>query len=455
MNVFRIWIVGVALLASTLSFGQELPRKGAFGAQLVPVEASVRESLKLDPSEGLALGTILPNQTAEKAGLKAGDILTHLAGKPINSAQALVEAMTSQQSGKNVEIRFIRDGKRQTVNALLIERPRETSDKYNVEYTHVVSNGKRMRLLVTTPKTPGPHPVMMLIQGLGPTVMDTPLTGAGAYSKIMYAFATDGYMTLRVDKPGVGDSEGGPYEQVDYLTELDIYRQTLKAAFARQDVDKERVFIFGHSMGGAFGPMVAAEFPIRGICVSGTVSKTWTEYFLRNLRRQLGLAGQSYATIDDYLQGLKKVYHYVLVEGMTADEILKKDPSLRSVVESEMQGGLMYGRTPKFWAQLSETNFPSYWAKTKCHVLALWGASEFISDEEDHILIADMVNKVNPGKGKYVRLDNSDHGFKTTTSMEDSHRRWGQPGGEFNPNVIEAMKTWIKEVLAARPAPLR
>lgn len=61
-------------------------------------------------------------------------------------------------------------------------------------------------------------------------------------------------MTLRIEKPGVGDSEGGPFAELDFTTELDIYRQALKQLKEQPEVDAEHVFIFGHSMGGAFGP---------------------------------------------------------------------------------------------------------------------------------------------------------------------------------------------------------
>jgi len=43
-------------------------------------------------------------------------------------------------------------------------------------------------------------------------------------------------------------------------------------------VDQDNVFIVGHSMGGVFAPILAAEFPVKGIAVYGTVVKTWTEY---------------------------------------------------------------------------------------------------------------------------------------------------------------------------------
>ena len=34
---------------------------------------------------------------------------------------------------------------------------------------------------------------------------------------------------MMVDKPGCGDSEGGPWPEIDFYTELDGYRQGLKA----------------------------------------------------------------------------------------------------------------------------------------------------------------------------------------------------------------------------------
>lgn len=426
-----------------------LPRKPTFGAQIAPIPNDQRVKAGLKEGEGVLLPQILPGQTAEAVGLKAGDILLSLNGQPIGGAPAVAQFVATNPAGKDVSFEIVRDGKKSTVKGKLVERPREISSEYDVIYSQVPSNGKRMRMVVTKPKTSGKFPVMVLIQGLGPSVMDTPLTGAGPYSKILYAFATDGWVTVRVDKPGVGDSEGGPYETVDFNTEMDIYRQAIKAAKDMPYVDPDKVFIFGHSMGGAFGPIVASETKIRGIAVAGTVAKTWTEYFLENTRRQEVLAGANPAAVDATLRNQAAAMSAMLDLGMTPDEVATKYPKLAEAARGVAPNGLMYGRPVAFWSQLSNYNFPEYWTKVDAHVLALWGESEFITTEEDHPLIARVVNQAHPGKGKYVKLAQSDHGFKKTTSMEDSFRRWGQPGGEFNWNVVEALKAWTKEVLGA------
>ena len=425
----------------------DLPRKPTFGAQLAPVTAELRTKAGLAEGEGVLLPQIFPGQSAEGAGLKPGDVLVSIDGKPVRGNASVVSLVSTNPSGKAVEFEVFRDGKKVKTSGKLIERPREKSDLYDVQYTHVLSNGKRMRMVVTTPKASGKYPAMVLIQGLGPSVMDTPLTGQGAYSQILRAFATDGWVTVRVDKPGVGDSEGGPYETVDFDTEMDIYRQAIAAAKKHPSIDADKIFVFGHSMGGAFGPIVASETKIRGIAVAGTVAKTWTEYFLENTRRQELLAGRSHTEIDATLRDQTAAMNCLLDLGMKPEEVIAKFPKLQSAVNQLAPNGLMYGRPVAFWSQLSNYNFPSYWTKVDAHVLALWGESEFITTEEDHPLIAEVVNKAHPGKGKYVRLANSDHAFKKTTSMLDSFQRWSQPG-EFNANVVEALKAWTKEVLA-------
>lgn len=434
-----------ALFAASQS--GELPRKPTFGAQLAPVPADLRTQAGLKEGEGVLLPAILPGQTAEAAGLKANDVLLSIDGTPVIGNATVFNFIRDNPSGKNVRFEVWRAGKKETISGKLVERPREKSDQYDLVYTHVVSNGKRMRVVISTPKKDGKFPAMLMIQGLGPSVMDTPLTSAGAYSKILHAFATDAWVTLRVDKPGVGDSEGGPYETVDFDTEMDIYRQSLKKLKELPYVDADKIFIFGHSMGGAFGPIVASETKIRGIAVAGTVCKTWTEYFLENTRRQEILAGRSLTAIDATLRAQAAAMSCLLDLKMTPDEVIAKHPNLAAAVRDMAPNGLMYGRPVAFWSQLSNYNFPEYWTKVDAHVLALWGDSEFITTEEDHPLIAEVVNSARPGKGKYVKLPGSDHGFKKTTSMQDSFSRWSQPGGEFNPNVVEAMKAWTKEVL--------
>jgi hypothetical protein len=281
---------------------------------------------------------------------------------------------------------------------------------------------------------------------VGPGILDEPLNGAGPYSQILSEFAKNGYVTVRVDKPGIGDSEGGPFADLDFQTELDAYREAMTAVRKYGFVDVDQVFIFGHSMGGVFAPIIAGEMPVKGVAVYGTVAKTWTEYFLENWRRQALLAGDDPTATDAMLRDLAAALHYLLVEQKGSADILRARPDLRSLLGKLAPGDRIVGRAMRFWSQLAARNLPASWAKGYAHVLAIWGRNDFIATEADHPLIAAIVNKARPGKGTYVALEGSDHGFRRTTSPGDSFTRWSSPGGDFDPQIITTLKGWMETV---------
>jgi putative serine protease PepD len=59
-------------------------------------------------------GSVLPGGPAQKAGLKAGDVITSFDGKPITSSDELVIAIRSKQVGQRVTVVFTRGNQRQT-----------------------------------------------------------------------------------------------------------------------------------------------------------------------------------------------------------------------------------------------------------------------------------------------------------------------------------------------------
>ena len=199
-------------------------------------------------------------------------------------------------------------------------------------------------------------------------------------------------------------------------------------------------------MGGVFAPILAAEFPVKGVAVYGTVVKTWTEYFLENWRRQAALEGADPASIDAMMRDLAAALHYLLIERKMPEEVVRAHPDLRAIVRQLAPEGRISGRAITFWTQLARENLPSYWAKASAHVLAIWGKNEFIATEADHQLIADVVNRARPGKGLYLALDGIDHGFHATTSTEDSYRRWKARTGVFEPRISVVLKDWTERI---------
>jgi pimeloyl-ACP methyl ester carboxylesterase len=271
-----------------------------------------------------------------------------------------------------------------------------------------------MRTILTRPRQTGPHPGLLFIQGFSPVSFDYVLSTAKGDvttldGPLLHALAERGIATMRVEKPGVGDSEGGPFAELDYDDEIGIYREALAQLKRTPGVDPNDVFLFGHSMGGSFGPMIAVDDPVKGIAVYGTAARTWFEYLMDTIRYQGLVAGATYESTDDKVRLGARIMARVMLEGETPDAVKAAHPELAPLVDGFFPNGRFNDKSLEFWRQLGAINFAESWGKLDCHVLAVKGASDFVFYEADHKLVADIVNRRHPGRAKFVIAPNSDH----------------------------------------------
>jgi putative serine protease PepD len=72
---------------------------------------------------GAQVGSVSAGTPGEKAGLKAGDVITALDGKPITKADDLTAAITAHAPNDKVTLTVTRNGKAQTIDVTLGARP--------------------------------------------------------------------------------------------------------------------------------------------------------------------------------------------------------------------------------------------------------------------------------------------------------------------------------------------
>lgn len=80
-----------------------------------------------DPRRPLSppvIGMVEQDSPAERAGLKVGDVITHLDDQPVTSDQETMNRIASMSPGSTVRIRVRRDGQPLELSATLDERPR-------------------------------------------------------------------------------------------------------------------------------------------------------------------------------------------------------------------------------------------------------------------------------------------------------------------------------------------
>lgn len=97
-------------------------KRGILGAQLQDLDADLAEAFDLDERNGAVLVNILPDSPAEKAGLKAGDVVVALNGGQVSSAADLRNKIGLMRIGESVRLDVLRDGRRRTFVAEVASR---------------------------------------------------------------------------------------------------------------------------------------------------------------------------------------------------------------------------------------------------------------------------------------------------------------------------------------------
>ena len=460
MCVWRMsgaWLLVLGIVFSSsakASAADELKRRGFLGAALGPVSPKVQKAQKLPTNEGAVVLSVIPDSSAEAGGVIEGDVFVAIDSTPIMSPATAIAAVNARKGGEVFKLHIVRnEGEKLALEIKLKERPREESETFDIVYGSLVSKAGRLRTIVSRPRSSGKHPALLFIQGIGCySVESLGATRPAEFQLIASEFTKHGFITLRVEKPGCGDSEGGPCEDVDFETELDGYRQALKALKGLDGVDSANVFLFGHSLGGLWAPVVASEEPVKGVAVYGTVLKPWYEYELENRRRQLILSETPYPAIDADLRAFTSFLHALYFDKKSIEEIGKEHPELREMTRSlSPDGSHMYGRSVTFMRQVAGLRMSDYWEKLDCHVLAAWGKAEYISTESDHRQLADLINARHPGHGTFLALEGMDHGFHRASSAKDRFKdaRAGVQS-EFNPLITQTLLAWAESL--AKPS---
>jgi len=94
-----------------------------FGASGETVSAEIASSLGMPRPLGVIIEDIYPEGPADRAGLRRGDVVTHVEGREISDAQALRFRIATQSVGSSVRLTVWREGRERAVPVALIAPP--------------------------------------------------------------------------------------------------------------------------------------------------------------------------------------------------------------------------------------------------------------------------------------------------------------------------------------------
>jgi serine protease DegQ len=97
--------------------------RGYIGVEPQDITPELAESFGLNRSTGAIIAGVIKNGPADKAGLKPGDILVAIEGKPITDSTDMTNLIAQLQPGSKAKLTVLRKTKETTVEAVIGKRP--------------------------------------------------------------------------------------------------------------------------------------------------------------------------------------------------------------------------------------------------------------------------------------------------------------------------------------------
>jgi uncharacterized protein len=202
----------------------------------------------------------------------------------------------------------------------------------NDEQVRIPSNGFSLAGTLSKPLQASgqPLPAVVLVSGSGPNDRDETVANIPIFGQLSSAIADAGFIVLRYDKRGVGQS-GGRAESAgipDYTEDL---RAAVKLLSDRKDVDGKRIAVIGHSEGGYVALLAAAkEKKIAAVGLLATPGVSGADLILAQQAHMLAGTKLTEAEKQERIELQKKIQEAVLT-GKGLDQV---PAALRKQVDS-------------------------------------------------------------------------------------------------------------------------
>lgn len=443
MSVFVIMkkLKFMALILCLTAFGfdsilaDDLKRRASWEARL---------SKSAEP--GMIVKKVEQGSPLAKAGVKVGDTLLSIDGIPILSQEQWFDLTDALVASREYQLLFISKDSLDVRNIKVTFKPFPFEKHPNIStlYESFTSDyGIKQRAIITRPKANKKLPAILVLQGLSCSSIEKLPNRKSNFIRLLNDLVEkSGMVVMRVEKPGMGDSEGNCSE-TDFKTELNGYEKAVQLLKAKDYVDSSKIIVYGNSMGSALAPYMANKYNLAGVISDGTYMRTWFEHMLEIERRIREIQGDDQSTITKkMIQAYIPLYYGMLVEKRSYEDLITENPLLG---EYNYHGlNHMYGRPMAFYHQLQDFDIAGEWQKLKVPARIRWGTNDWIMSEYDNDLIVSVLESVGHEDHILYKYPKMDHWLTLHENYSDS---FNFKPGKWEEKISQQVIDWAKEIV--------
>jgi hypothetical protein len=219
---------------------------------------------------------------------------------------------------------------------------------------------------LSIPKGTGPFPALVLVHGSGPNDRDETVEANKPFRDLAWGLASQGIAVLRYEKR----TKAHPEQFVATKDSLTVKEEVINDALAAvallrktKDIDPQRVFVLGHSLGGTLAPRIGkADAQIAGFVILAGATRPLEDLMLYQVTYLASLdsnrSESDKADIEQVRQAVERI----------------KDPNLASTAKPDE---MLLGAPISYWLDLRGYKPAEMAAELKQPMLILQGERDY------------------------------------------------------------------------------
>lgn len=307
----------------------------------------------------------------------------------------------------------------------------------NDEQIFIPASGFNLAATISKPASvTGRLPAIILVAGSGPTDRDETVAGIPIFGQLAEALANAGFLVVRYDKRGVGQS-GGRLEAATLTEFADDVLSVVQYLRRRKDADPDRIAGFGHSEGAAVALIAASrEKRLAALILGGAIAAKGVDLILEQQQHMLEQSKMSQADRQKATELQKSILNAVIT-GRGWEQI---PPDLRRQVD-----------TPWYRSLLTFDPLPLF-RRVQQPILIVHGELDRQVPVHHAEELAQLSRaRTRAGATDYVRLPALNHLFVPATTGEVSEYA-SLTDRAISPQLGSVVIDWLQRTLPAMPA---